>query len=92
MFSGKHALIKQRVCRRVCIQMDDTGPAPVSSLQVFAATQFLFIMPAPSHMATCCICKGQANSLKITDGNPKYKGKPVCKECQGYRKLLLDTK
>ena len=30
--------------------------------------------------------------LKITDGNPKYKGKPICKECEGYRKLLRNTK
>ena len=43
-------------------------------------------------MPTCCICKGPAASLKIKEGNPKYKAKPVCKECQGYRKLLLETK
>ena len=48
-------------------------------------------MPIPS-MAKCCICKLVEGTLKINDGNPKYKGRPVCKECQGYRKLLLETK
>jgi hypothetical protein len=43
-------------------------------------------------MAVCCICKVNTGTLKITDGNPKYKGKPICKECQGYRKLLKETK
>jgi len=43
-------------------------------------------------MADCCICKVNTATLKITDGNPKYKGKPICKECQGYRKLLRETK
>lgn len=43
-------------------------------------------------MADCCICKVNKATLKINEGNPKYKGKPICKECQGYRKLLLETK
>jgi len=43
-------------------------------------------------MAVCCICKNNEGKLKITDGNPKYKGKPICKECDGYRKLLKETK
>ena len=43
-------------------------------------------------MVVCCICKINSGSLKIKDGNPKYKGKPICKECQGYRKLLQETK
>jgi hypothetical protein len=43
-------------------------------------------------MAVCCICKIAEGKLKITDGNPKYKGKPICKECQDYRKLLTDSK
>ena len=43
-------------------------------------------------MAKCCICKLVEGTLKITDGNQKYKGKPICKECQGYRKLLKETK
>ena len=43
-------------------------------------------------MAVCCICKIAPGTLKIKDGNPKYKGKPVCKECEGYRKLLRETK
>jgi len=43
-------------------------------------------------MVVCCICKINTGTLKITDGNPKYKGKPICKECQGYRKLLKETK
>ena len=30
--------------------------------------------------------------LKIKEGNPKYKGKPICKDCQDMRKLLLSTK
>ncbi len=43
-------------------------------------------------MAACCICKAGAGTLKIKDGNPAYRGKPICKECQGYRKLLRETK
>jgi len=43
-------------------------------------------------MVDCCICKVVPGTLKISDGNPKYKGKPICKECQGYRKLLKETK
>ena len=43
-------------------------------------------------MVVCVICKQNQGILKIKDGNPKYKGKPVCKECQGYRKLLQETK
>lgn len=43
-------------------------------------------------MAVCCICKINPGTLKIRDGNPKYKGKPICKECQGYRRLLRETK
>ena len=33
-------------------------------------------------MVVCCICKIATGTLKIKDGNPKYKGKPVCKECE----------
>jgi hypothetical protein len=43
-------------------------------------------------MVVCCICKINPSTLKITDGNPKYKGKPICNECDGYRKLLKETK
>ncbi|MDH3696486.1 MAG: hypothetical protein OEQ15_04130 [Nitrosopumilus sp.] len=43
-------------------------------------------------MAQCCICKLVPGTLKIADGNPAYKGKPICKECAGYRKLLKETK
>lgn len=43
-------------------------------------------------MAKCCICKNTEGKLKITDGNPKYRGKPICRECQGYRRLLQETK
>ncbi len=43
-------------------------------------------------MVDCCICKVNKATGKITDGNPKYKGKPICKECAGYRKLLRETK
>jgi len=43
-------------------------------------------------MAKCCICKTVEGTLKIKDGNPKYKGKPICKECPEYRKLLMETK
>ncbi|MFB5607931.1 MAG: hypothetical protein ACE5RI_05795 [Candidatus Nitrosomaritimum yanchengensis] len=43
-------------------------------------------------MADCCICKVNKATLKIKDGNKKYIGKPVCKECEGYRKLLKETK
>jgi len=44
------------------------------------------------YMVVCCICKINQSTLKITDGNPKYKGKPICKECHEYRKLLKETK
>ena len=43
-------------------------------------------------MVVCCICKITTGTLKIKDGNPAYKGKPICKECDGYRKLLKETK
>ncbi|EGP93997.1 hypothetical protein MY1_1239 [Nitrosarchaeum koreense MY1] len=43
-------------------------------------------------MVVCVICKINQGTLKITDGNPKYKGKPICKECHEYRKLLKETK
>jgi len=43
-------------------------------------------------MVVCCICKIVPGILKIKDGNPKYKGKPICEECEGYRKLLKETK
>jgi hypothetical protein len=43
-------------------------------------------------MVVCSICKINQGTLKITDGNPKYKGKPICDECNGYRKLLKETK
>lgn len=43
-------------------------------------------------MATCCICWGKAGGMKIAEGNPAYYGKPVCKDCQRYRKLLLETR
>ncbi|MFQ5781895.1 MAG: hypothetical protein ACE5GR_02425 [Nitrosopumilus sp.] len=43
-------------------------------------------------MAICCICKIAEGKLKIKEGNPKYKGKPVCKECEDYRNLLRETK
>jgi len=28
-------------------------------------------------MVVCVICKINQGTLKITDGNPKYKGKPI---------------
>lgn len=43
-------------------------------------------------MALCVICKEKPGTLKIKDGNPAYKGKPVCKDCQRYRRLLMDTR
>ncbi len=43
-------------------------------------------------MVICCICKKTEGKQKINEGNPNYKGKPVCKECQDARKLLLSTK
>lgn len=43
-------------------------------------------------MAACCICKTNEGNLKIKDGNPKYREKPICRECQGYRKLLQETR
>ena len=43
-------------------------------------------------MAVCCICKSGEAKLKIKDGNPKYRGRPICRECQGYRRLLQETK
>ena len=43
-------------------------------------------------MVVCCICKIAPGTLKIKDGNPAYKGKPLCPECDGYRKLLKETK
>ncbi len=41
-------------------------------------------------MPKCCICKKVEGKIKIKEGNPAYKGKPICTECQGYRKLLLE--
>ena len=41
-------------------------------------------------MVICCICKLVEATSKITDGNPKYRGKPICPECAGYRKLLKE--
>jgi len=43
-------------------------------------------------MVECCICKVVPGTLKISDGNPKYKGKPIWSEGAGYRKLLKETK
>ena len=43
-------------------------------------------------MVLCCICKKSEGKLKIKEGNPKYKGKSICKDCQDVRKLLLSTK
>ena len=43
-------------------------------------------------MVVCCICKVAPGKLKIKDVNPAYKGKPLCPECDGYRKLLKETK
>ena len=43
-------------------------------------------------MTLCCICKKIDGKLKIKEGIPKYKGKPVCKDCQDIRKMLLSTK
>tara|TARA_B110000014_G_C20118626_1_gene591770 strand:+ start:1683 stop:1835 length:153 start_codon:yes stop_codon:yes gene_type:complete len=44
------------------------------------------------NMVVCCICKKVKGTLKIKEGNPQYKGKDICKECQDARKLLLSTK
>jgi len=43
-------------------------------------------------MTVCCICKINQGTSTISDGNPKYKGKAICKECHEYRKLLKETK
>ncbi len=43
-------------------------------------------------MVVYWICKIATGTLKIKDGNPAYKGKPLCVECDGYRKLLKETK
>ena len=43
-------------------------------------------------MANCCICMENPGTLRIKDGNPDYKGKPVCKMCQKYRRLLMETR
>ena len=43
-------------------------------------------------MVVCCICKIAEGKLKIKEGNKKYVGKPICKECEGYRTLLRETK
>lgn len=43
-------------------------------------------------MADCCICKENPGTLYIREGNPGYGGKPVCKSCQRYRRLLLETR
>jgi len=40
----------------------------------------------------CCICRKEKGTLKITDGNPKYRNKLICKICQAERKLLQETK
>ena len=43
-------------------------------------------------MANCCICKDNPGTIRIKDGNPDYHGKPVCKVCQRYRRLLMETR
>ena len=43
-------------------------------------------------MAVCVICKDRPGTIKIKEGNPAYKGKPVCKDCQRHRRLLMDTR
>lgn len=43
-------------------------------------------------MVKCCICKINEGTLKIKEGNPKFNGLPVCKECQDNRKALLESK
>lgn len=40
----------------------------------------------------CVICKENKGTQRIRDGNPAYKGKPVCVLCNKARKLLLETK
>ena len=45
-------------------------------------------------MVDCCICKINKATLKITDGNPKYKGKPikdVVNADNGYCNWLLSN-
>lgn len=43
-------------------------------------------------MMQCVICKENKGTQRIGNGNPAYKGKPVCAQCNKARKLLLDTK
>lgn len=43
-------------------------------------------------MATCCICNAESGTMRINDGNPDYKGKPICKTCKKDRRLLMDTR
>ena len=36
----------------------------------------------------CCLCS-EDSSTTIKEGNPKYIGKPVCKDCNDSRKQLF---
>lgn len=52
----------------------------------------LFTLRMRGTMAACCICKENPGTIRIKDGNPDYRGKPVCKVCQRYRRLLMETR
>ncbi len=43
-------------------------------------------------MANCVICKDKPGTGRIRNGNPAYKGKPICKQCQRDRRLLMETR
>ena len=58
--------------------------------QCFGKTSFIRWTWWKNYMPKCCICKKNEGKIKIKEGNPAYKGKPICAECQGYRKLLLE--
>lgn len=40
----------------------------------------------------CCICGEKASTLRIQDGNPDYHGRSICRICQQYRQLLMETR
>ncbi len=40
----------------------------------------------------CCICGERAPTLRIQEGNPDYRGKPICRVCKQDRLLLMETR
>ena len=59
---------------------------------VYCIKMLLFAPYMRDVMANCCICKDNPGTIRIKDGNPDYRGKPVCKVCQRYRRLLMETR